>query len=48
MSIQHCEECNEYIDTDLNAEHFAECEECGETECGDHDCEFTEGAMDRF
>ena len=25
MSIQHCENCNRNIDTDLEAEHFEEC-----------------------
>ena len=24
MSIQHCDKCNSYIDTDFNAEHFAD------------------------
>lgn len=27
MSIEYCFKCDEYIDTDYNAEHF---EECGE------------------
>jgi len=26
MSIQFCDYCNTYIDTDLDAEHFEECE----------------------
>lgn len=25
MSIQYCEKCGQYIDTDYNAEHFEEC-----------------------
>lgn len=26
MSIQHCENCDQMIDTDFDAEHFEECE----------------------
>lgn len=32
MSIERCEHCDKYIDTDLEAEHF-EANEQGETLC---------------
>ena len=28
MSIQFCDHCNEYVDTDTNAEHFEVCTYC--------------------
>lgn len=32
MSIQYCHPCDEYVDTDFNAEHFDEEGNCAEIE----------------
>lgn len=34
MSIEYCKKCDEYIDTDFNAEHFDE-EECHQETYGE-------------
>jgi hypothetical protein len=54
MSIQYCEKCNQYIDTDFNAEHFADevggCEttfECTMSpDCPCEDCQRENVKMD--
>ena len=55
MSIEHCPKCNQNIDTDFNAEHFADevggCEitfECSMSpECPCEDCQKENVVMDR-
>lgn len=44
MSVEYCHNCGKYIDTDFNAEHFEECQECTlSPDCGCDDCQNYEG-----
>jgi hypothetical protein len=55
MSVEYCTKCDQYIDTDFNAEHFADevanCEDMFEcsmsTECPCENCQKENVVMDR-